>query len=100
MVKHGEVNKGKLYGLRVYAKALKRYISLSVWYPMDGRTDKWQLYFSTDDSMDAKFRITELDSNSNFALEIVSSIQKSPTVSQPTSESWIFTSVHHSLQST
>ena len=52
MVKHGEVNKGKLYGLRVYAKALKRYISLSVWYPMDRRTDKWQLYFSTDDSMD------------------------------------------------
>ena len=50
--------------------------------------------------MDAKFRITELDSNSNFALEKVSSIQKSPTVIQPTSESWIFTSVHRSLLST
>lgn len=46
--------KGRLYGLRVYAKALKRYVSLSVWYPMDGRTDKWQLYFSTDDSMDGR----------------------------------------------
>ena len=46
------MNKGKLYGLRVYAKALNRYVSLSVWYPMDGRTDKWQLYFSTFDSMD------------------------------------------------
>ena len=52
--KEYEVNKGKLYGLRVYAKALKRYVSLSVWYPMDGRTDKWQLYFSTDDSMDGR----------------------------------------------
>lgn len=49
-----EVNKGKLYGLRVYSKALKRYVSLAVWYPMDGRTDKWQLYFSTDDSMDGR----------------------------------------------
>ena len=49
-----EVNKGKLYGLRVYAKALKKFVSLSVWYPMDGRTDKWQLYFSTDDSMDGR----------------------------------------------
>ena len=48
------MNKGKLYGLRVYAKALKRYVSLAVWYPMDGRTDKWQLYFSTDDSMDGR----------------------------------------------
>ena len=47
-----KVNKGKLYGLRVYAKALKRY--LSIWYPMDGRTDKWQLYFSTDDSLDGR----------------------------------------------
>ena len=52
--KEYEVNKGKLYGLRVYAKALKRYVSLAVWYPMDGRTDKWQLYFSTDDSMDGR----------------------------------------------
>lgn len=52
--KEYEVNKGKLYGLRVYAKALKRYVSLSVWFPIDGRTDKWQLYFSTDDSMDGR----------------------------------------------
>ncbi len=52
--KEYKVNKGKLYGLRVYAKALKRYVSLAIWYPMDGRTDKWQLYFSTDDSMDGR----------------------------------------------
>ena len=52
--KEYEVNKGKLYGLRVYAKALKRYVSLAIWYPMDERTDKWQLYFSTDDSMDGR----------------------------------------------
>ena len=31
--------------------------------------------------------IIELDSNSNFALEIASSMLESPTVSQPTSES-------------
>ncbi len=49
-----KVNKGKLYGLRAYAKALKKFVSLSVWYPMDGRTDKWQLCFSTDDSMDGR----------------------------------------------
>lgn len=35
-----EVNKGKLYGLRVYAKALKKFFSLSIWHPMDGRRDK------------------------------------------------------------
>lgn len=52
--KEYKVNKGKLYGLRVYAKALKRYVSLAIWYPMDGRTDKWQLYFSTDDLMDGR----------------------------------------------
>ena len=52
--KEYEVNKGKLYGLRVYAKVLKKFVSLSIWYPMDGRTDKWQLYFSTDDLMDGR----------------------------------------------
>ena len=52
--KEYEVNKGKLYGLRVYAKALRKFVSLSIWYPMDGRTDKWQLYFSTDDLMDGR----------------------------------------------
>ena len=52
--KEYEVDKGKLYGLRVYAKALKRFVSLAIWYPMDGRMDKWQLYFSTDDSMDGR----------------------------------------------
>ena len=49
-----KVNKGKLYGLKAYSKALKRFVSLAVWYPMDGRTDKWQLYFSTDEMQDAK----------------------------------------------
>lgn len=47
------VDKGKLYGLRAYSKALKRYVSLAVWYPLDERTDKWQIYFSTDDSFNA-----------------------------------------------
>lgn len=43
-----KVDKGRLYGLKAYSKALKRLVSLAVWYPMYGRTDKWQLYFSTE----------------------------------------------------
>lgn len=43
-----EPDKGKLYGLKAWSKALKRMASLAVWYPDEGRTDKWQLYFSTD----------------------------------------------------
>ena len=82
--KEYEVNKGKLYGLRVYAKALKRYVSLAIWYPMDGRF----------------WNITELGFSWNFALEMASSMQESPTASQPTSESWIFTSMHRLLLST
>ena len=49
-----KVDKGRLYGLKAYSKALKRSVILAVWYPMDGRTDKWQLYFSTDEMQDAK----------------------------------------------
>ena len=44
------MNKGKLYELKAYSKTLKRFVSLAVWYPMDGRTDKWQLNFSTDNT--------------------------------------------------
>ena len=100
--KEYQVNKGKLYGLKVYAKALKRYVSLSVWYPMNGRTDKWKLYFSTDDSMDGRevldyYRTRfQLD----FCFRDGSSMRESPTVSQQTSESWTFTSTHHLLLST
>ena len=36
--KEYKVNKGKLYGLRVYAKALKRYVSLAD-LVSDGRED-------------------------------------------------------------
>ena len=48
-----ETDKGKLYGLKVWSKALKRMVSLAVWYPDEGRTDKWQLYFSTDRTQSA-----------------------------------------------
>ena len=100
--KEYEVNKGKLYGLRVYAKALKRYVSLAIWYPMDGRTDKWQLYFSTKDFMDGREALDYYRTRSswNFALEMASSMRESPTVSQPTSESWIFTSMRRLQLST
>ena len=43
---------------------------------------------------DKSWIITEPGSNWNFALEMESSMQESPTVSQLTSESWIFTSMH------
>ena len=98
--KEYEVNKGKLYGLRVYAKAFKRYVSLAVWYPMDGRTDKFTS-LQTIPWMDVRcWIITEPGSNWNFALEMASSMQESPTASQPTSGSWIFTSMHRSQLST
>ena len=35
-----EVDNGKLYGLKAYSKALKRMVSLAVWYPDGDRTDK------------------------------------------------------------
>ena len=35
----------KIYGLRVYALKLSKGMFPCIWYPMDGRTDKWQLYF-------------------------------------------------------
>ena len=100
--KEYEVNKGKLYGLRVYAKAFKRYVSLAIWYPMDGRTDKWQLYFSTDDSMDGREVLDYYRTRFQleFCFRVESSMQESPTVSLPTSGSWIFTSMHRSQLST
>lgn len=48
------VDKGKLYGLKAYSKALKRFVSLAVWYPIKEKTNKWQIYFSTDDSFNAR----------------------------------------------
>ena len=100
--KEYKVNKGKLYGLRVYAKALKRYVSLAIWYPMDGRTDKWQLYFSTDDSMDGREVLDYY--RARFQLEFCFRDGKQhagiTNVSQPTSENWIFTSMHRLLLST
>ncbi len=45
--------------------------------------------------MDARcWIITEPGSSWSFALEMESSMQKSPTVSLPTSENWIFTSMY------
>ena len=44
--------------------------------------------------------ISETDSSWNFALEMASSMQQSPTVSQPTLESWIFTSMRRLQPST
>lgn len=48
-----KVDKGKLYGLKAWSKAMRRMISLAVWYPEENSTDKWQLYFSTDQNQSA-----------------------------------------------
>ena len=46
------MNKDKLYELKAYSKALKRFVSQAV--PMNGRTDKWQLYLSTEEIQNAQ----------------------------------------------
>ena len=46
------MNKGKLYELKAYSKALKRFVNLAV--PMEGRTDKWQPYLSTEEIQNAQ----------------------------------------------
>lgn len=48
------VDNGRLFGLRAYSKSLKGYVKIAVWYPLEGRTDRWQIYFSTDVSMSTK----------------------------------------------
>ena len=49
-----EVDTGRLFGLKAYSKSLKRSIKVAVWYPNEEDMTKWQIYFSTDDSMSAK----------------------------------------------
>lgn len=48
------VDKGRLFGLKAYSKSLKRFIKVAIWYPDEERTDKWQIYFSTDETMTTK----------------------------------------------
>ena len=57
-----KVKKGKLYGLKAYSKVVKRFVSLAIWYPMDGRTDRM---FST---------FTGHVSSSNFAFVMPSNM--------------------------
>ena len=47
------VDKGRLFGLKAYSKSLKRFIKVAIWYPDADSMDKWQIYFSTDESMTA-----------------------------------------------
>lgn len=49
-----EVDKGRLFGLKAYSKSLKRFIKVAVWYSNEEDMTKWQIYFSTDDSMSTK----------------------------------------------
>ena len=49
-----EVDKGRLLGLRAYSKSLKRFIKVAVWYPDEDDMTRWQIYFSTDDTMATK----------------------------------------------
>ncbi len=45
------MNKGRLFGLKAYSKSLKRFIKVAIWYPDENSIEKWQIYFSTDESM-------------------------------------------------
>ena len=45
------VDKGRLFGLKAYSKALKRTIKVAIWYPDADSMGKWQIYFSTDETM-------------------------------------------------
>ena len=49
-----EVDKGRPFGLKAYSKSLKRFIKFAVWYPNEADMTKWQIYFSTDESMSTK----------------------------------------------
>ncbi len=45
------VDKGRLFGTKAYSKSLGRNIKVAIWYPDENSTDKWQLYFSTDENV-------------------------------------------------
>ena len=89
-----EADKGKLYGLKTWSKALKRMVSLAVCHPDEGRTDKWQLYFSTDRTQSTvdvleyyrmRFQLESASETANSTLEL-------RTVSPLTLENWPSTS--------
>ena len=94
------VNKGRLYGLQAYSKVLRHFVSLAVWYPMDGRTDKWQLYFFTNETQNIQdvLEFYRTLSNPNFAFAIPSNMPGWRTVSQQTSENWHSTPIFHLQQ--
>ena len=54
------MDKGRLIGLKAYSKSLKRSIKVVVWYHDEEDTTKWQIHFSTDDSMSTKDVIDKL----------------------------------------
>ena len=66
-----EVNKGKLYGLSVYAKALKSRASLAIRHPTGGRTDKRRAEITNCQSND--FR--KPDSHLNASLAAVKPVK-------------------------
>ena len=96
-----EADKGKLYGLKAWSKALKRMVSLAVWYPDEDRSEKWQPHFSTDQNQ-STLDVLEYY-RTRFQLEFcfreASSTWESQTASPPTSESWISISTHRLRQS-
>ena len=83
-----EVDKGRLIGLKAYSKSLKRSIKVVVWYPNEEDTTKWQIYFSSNDSMSTKDVIDCY--RTRFQLEFCSEMRNTmpvlTTASQPTSE--------------
>ena len=80
-------------------KLSKRYVSLSVRYPMDGKTDKWQFYFSTDDSMDGREVLDYYRTwfHMEFYFRDGNNMQEPSIASQLTSGNWISTSMSRLL---
>lgn len=88
-----KVSKGKLYGLKAYTKALKRFVSMVVWYPKDGRMDEWQLYFLWKKYKTHKMFCTSTGhvSNSNSVFVIPGNMPEQQSVRLQTSGNWHFT---------
>lgn len=92
-----KVDKGKLYGLKAWSKAMRRMISLAVWYPR-----KTVLTSGSCTSRQTKtnrrlmsWNITGHDSSWSSASGTASSMQESQTASQQTSENCHSTLMRH-----
>ena len=77
-----KVNTGKLYGLKAYSKALKRFVSLALWYPMDGRQKMAAVFLYGRKQTHRMFwSFIRHVSNSNFGFVMPNNMPEQQTVS-------------------